>query len=62
MTKNEKRFLSRHVCAWCQHRLDVDGCSALYEKCTPEQQAKRREKCLEAYKPRATASAQGRAA
>ena len=63
MTKGEKRFLSRRVCAWCEHRLDWPGCGAIFERCTPEQQEKRRTDALKTYKPRSpipTASIEGR--
>lgn len=52
LTKNEKRFLSRLVCVWCEHRLDRDGCGAIWEKCSQESRDSRREQALKTYKPR----------
>jgi hypothetical protein len=54
LTPAEKRFLSRRVCWMCEQRLDQDVCLTRYEewRCTPEQMAERRRKCLETYKPR----------
>lgn len=57
LTKLEKRFLSRRECAWCEHRLDWPGCSAIYEKCSPTQQAARRSRALKTYRPRKRVSA-----
>jgi hypothetical protein len=51
MTRAEKRFLSRRICAWCDQPLDKDWCSAIWEKCSPEIRAKRREDCLRTRKP-----------
>lgn len=53
MTPAEKRFLSRRACSWCDQPLDRDWCGAtMWTRCTPEQMAERRHKCLETYKPR----------
>jgi hypothetical protein len=52
LTKLQKRFLSRRICAWCDHRLDWPGCSAIYSKCSPAEQEKRRRAALKTYKPR----------
>lgn len=56
LTKLQKRFLSRRQCAWCEHRLDWPGCSAIYEKCSEKQQEKRRRRALTTYKPRKSVS------
>lgn len=56
MTKNEKRFLAKHVCGWCGQRMDNDDCAALFEKCSAATRAKRRAKCLQGYKPRRPAA------
>ena len=52
LTRNEKRFLSRFVCVWCEQRLDREECSAIYSRCTKEEMAKRRADVLKTYKPR----------
>ena len=52
LSHNEKRFLSRRVCWLCEQRLDRNECLAFIGRCTPEQMAERRRKCLETYKPR----------
>jgi len=52
LTRNEKKFLSRRVCALCEHPLDREGCSAIYGHCSEETRLRRREKCLATYKPR----------
>lgn len=55
LSKGQRRFLSRNVCAWCHQQLSRDTCAAMYgnEHCTPELRAKRRADCLKTYKPRA---------
>lgn len=53
LTKGEKKYLSRRVCAWCEHRLDWDSCGAIYEQCSATLRAKRIVECLKNYKPRA---------
>jgi hypothetical protein len=52
LTRNEKRYLAKFQCAWCDQRIDQDCCGAIYEKCSNEVIAKRREECLTKYKPR----------
>jgi len=52
-TRNERRYLSRFVCAWCEQKLSSDDCSAVYERCTEAKRDKRRRACLKLYKPRA---------
>jgi len=52
LSKNEKRFLSNFVCAWCGHRLDRVGCSAIYGPCDNQTRINRRTKALNGYRPR----------
>lgn len=52
MTRNEKKFLSRRICSWCDQSLDKDWCAAIFEKCPDETRIKRREDCLKTYRPR----------
>ena len=52
LTTNAKRYLSRRVCAWCELPLHRPYCGAIYTECTPETRIKRRDNCLEFYKPR----------
>ena len=52
LTKLEKRYLSKFTCAWCDHRMDKDGCSAIQDRCSPNQQYNRRQRALAQYKPR----------
>lgn len=58
LSKNERRFLSKFECAWCDFPLDKDGCSAvvgsggLSRECSDETRINRAKKCLESYKPR----------
>ena len=54
LTKLQKRYLSRFTCAWCDHRMDHDGCGAIYDRCSPEIRATRLADCLKAYRPRKT--------
>lgn len=51
-TRNERRYLSRHLCGLCEIELHRDYCGALDEKCTTEQMETRRRKCLQEYRPR----------
>lgn len=51
-TRNEKRYLRRFACAWCDQSLARDDCSAIWERCTDEQREQRRRDCLKNYKPR----------
>jgi hypothetical protein len=52
LTKNQRRFLSRRVCAFCELPLHRAGCGAVYYKCPMEARIARREDCLKAYRPR----------
>lgn len=52
LTANQRRYLARHICAWCDQRLDRSGCGAIYEKCGEDAREKRRMDCLKAYRPR----------
>ena len=52
LTKNQKAFLSRHSCGWCNLPLHRSGCGAIYDKCTEEDRIGRRERCLKGYRPR----------
>lgn len=45
-----RRILRRHVCAWCDQRLDKDQCGALYSRCTAEDRKTRREGCIANYR------------
>ena len=54
LSKNEKAFLSRRICAWCDTPLDRLGCSAIWDKCDEATRITRRRKCLKTYKPRQT--------
>lgn len=57
LTKNERRYLSRRACAWCDMPLNREGCGAIYERCSEETRKARRKKCLAEYKPRPTPEA-----
>lgn len=48
----KKRYLSRRVCALCEHPADVPGCGNFYEACPEDVRVERRERCLNEYKPR----------
>jgi hypothetical protein len=52
LTRNQKRWLARRQCAWCNARLDADWCGAIYERCSTENRQLRLERCLAEYKPR----------
>ena len=53
LTRNEKQYLSRRACGWCDAPLHRDDCCSIYgPRCTPEFLAERRRKCLAEYKPR----------
>ena len=52
LTKGQRRYLSRRACAWCDMPLDMDGCGAIYEKCSEQSRAERQANCLKNYKPR----------
>ena len=54
LTKNEKRYLSKFECAWCDQPLNRVGCSAVYSHCSDQTRIDRRKKCLKKYKPRNT--------
>lgn len=56
LTKNEKAFLARHICAWCDQKLNRTNCSAIYDTCTDEDKIKRADACLATYKPRQRSS------
>ena len=52
LNKNEKRFLSCRVCAFCEMSLDREGSGAIFDKCDEETRIKRRTDALKTYKPR----------
>ena len=52
LSRNEKQYLSRRICSWCENPLDRPSCGAIYEKCSVENRMTRLEKCLADYKPR----------
>jgi len=52
LNKNEKRFLSKYKCAWCDHPLEKDGCSDYNTPCSDETRITRFKKCMALYKPR----------
>ncbi len=52
LTKNEKRYLARRECAWCNMPLNRKSCGAIYEKCSEASRIVRLISCLEEYKPR----------
>jgi hypothetical protein len=52
LTRNEKRYLAKFTCSWCDHRLDQEGCSAVYGQCDEQTKEQRRVNCLANYKPR----------
>ena len=52
LTKNEKRFLSKRLCAWCEMPLNRIECGALFGECSDETRVTRRNNCLKTYKPR----------
>lgn len=49
LNKNEKNFLARKICAWCEMPLNLTGCSAIYEQCCEGTRIKRRIDCLKTY-------------
>lgn len=55
LSKGERRFLAKYECLFCEHPLDRDGCSAIWEKCPADVRVQRRESCLKHYKPRSLA-------
>lgn len=53
LDKYQRRYLSRRVCALCEHRLDHVGCGAcLGPPCDEATRVFRRAQCLKQYKPR----------
>jgi len=60
LTKNQRRYLSRFSCSWCEMPLHHKSCGAIGQQCSEEVRAKRREQCLAGYKPRPTPEAKER--
>lgn len=60
-TKNERRYLSRFECAWCDQPLDRDTCGAIGEKCSESTRRDKRERCLLEYRPRLVPAPSGAA-
>ncbi len=53
LSRGQRKYLGKFQCGLCDHPLDRDGCSAIYERpCTIETRISRAGKCLENYKPR----------
>lgn len=52
LSKNEKRFLARRVCALCDMPLNRKGCSGIYYQCSAETRIQRRINCLKTYRSR----------
>jgi hypothetical protein len=53
LSRNEKLYLSRRVCALCEQRLDRNSCGAIWPpRCTPEQIEIRRQAALAQYRQR----------
>jgi hypothetical protein len=50
MTPQEKRYLKKFCCVWCEQRLDRNECLAFGGKCSQEAREKRRQRCLKARK------------
>jgi hypothetical protein len=61
MTRNEKLYLSRRVCALCEQRLDRSSCGAIWPpRCTEEQMEACRQAALRCYRPRKRPFERGR--
>jgi len=54
LSRNEKQFLYRHLCGWCDQRLDANFCSAIRDGCNAQVRIERRVECLKSYKPENT--------
>lgn len=52
LSANEKRYLKRRHCMWCDGLLSSAGCMAIFEKCSERNRLDRLERCLAEYKPR----------
>lgn len=53
LDKYQRRYLSRRMCALCDHSLDQPGCGACMGPACPEEvRIERRMRCLAAYRPR----------
>jgi len=52
LSKGERRFLANYECGFCEHPMHRDGCGAIWEKCSADDQERRRASCLKHYKPR----------
>ncbi len=55
LTKNQRRYLSRRSCAWCETPLSRADCGAIYDGCTDKNRIARANRCLKGFKPRAAA-------
>lgn len=53
LTRNQRRYLARRVCAWCEMPLYPVTCGALFPPlCSERELAKRLKLCLTYYTPR----------
>lgn len=52
LTKNQKRYLARHICGWCEMPLHKTYCGDSELPCSEEVRMKRREDCLKLHNSR----------
>ncbi len=56
LDKYELRFVRRHLCGWCECRMDYAGCGTFFSTelgvCSQHTRVKRLESLLATYKPR----------
>lgn len=52
LDNHQRKYLSRHVCEFCNGYLDSAWCVSIYESCSEETRINRIKDCLKSYKPR----------
>ena len=52
LNKNQKRYLKRFVCGWCERCLSSNECIDIMSPCSDEKLIEKRNNCLKNYKPR----------
>jgi hypothetical protein len=52
LTANQRRYLSKRECAWCEMPLNRPSCGAIGEECPPNKRIYKAKLCLQGYKPR----------
>lgn len=60
LTANQRRYLSKMDCAWCDMPLNQSSCGAIGEECSQDKRINKAKKCLEEYKPRIQLDKQNR--